>query len=153
MSEKIPGHDAQLREQGRHVMAEIMGEKIMHERDRLTNSFNAPLRRLSESFAYGDIWSRPGLPRATRSLLTLVMLTALGRHKELHNHLEGALNNGCTVQEIQEALLHTAVYCGIPATLEAFQVAEQVLGERIALVDAQPDDSFVSSTSSQGVKP
>lgn len=126
------------RQAGRRAMAEIMGEAIMRRRDASTNAFNAPLHQLSEVQAYGDVWSRPGLPRSTRSLLTLVMLTALGREKELHNHVHGALNNGCTVQEIQEALYQSATYCGIPAAIEAFQAAEAVLAERGLLPPASP---------------
>jgi 4-carboxymuconolactone decarboxylase len=117
------------KETGRTIMREILGEEYMDRRDSTTNSFNAPLREISETAAFGMLWSRPGLERKTRSLLCLAMLTALNRPHELRIHLKSALNNGATVEEIQEALLHTVAYCGIPATLDAFNVAQEVLSD------------------------
>jgi 4-carboxymuconolactone decarboxylase len=78
---------------------------------------------------WGRIWDRPGLDRKTRSLLNLAMLTALNRSHELSLHVRGAVNNGCTPAEIQEVLLQAAVYCGVPAAMESFRVAEGVLEE------------------------
>ncbi|MCU0926101.1 MAG: carboxymuconolactone decarboxylase family protein [Hydrogenophaga sp.] len=77
--------------------------------------------------AWGDVWQRPGLDRKTRSLITVAMLTALGKQHELKGHVRGALNNGATVEEIQEVLLHAAVYCGIPTSVEAFRTAAEVV--------------------------
>ena len=79
---------------------------------------------------FGRVWSRKGIDRKQRSILNVVMLTALNRPAQLRNHVEGALNNGCTVEELREILLHTAVYCGLPAATDAFRVAEEVLKAR-----------------------
>ncbi len=121
---------ADKREAGRAIMQKALGEEYMKKRDASTNSFNAPLRRFSEENAFGDVWSRPGLPHKVRSMLCLVMLTALNRPHEIRIHVNSAINNGCTVEEIQEALYQTVVYCGLPATIDSFRVAEEVLKER-----------------------
>ncbi|MCP1337037.1 carboxymuconolactone decarboxylase family protein [Futiania mangrovi] len=118
------------REAGRQVMREVLGEGYLERRDASTNSFNAPLRRFSEESCFGESWSRPGLARPVRSLLCLVMLTALGRTAEFRIHVGAALNNGCTPEEIQEAIYQAAVYCGLPAAVESFRIAEEVLRER-----------------------
>lgn len=118
------------REQGRKLLAQVIGPDYLARRDASTNDFNRPLRQFSETYAFGDIWSRPGLPLKVRSMLCMAMLTALGKPEELRLHVNSALNNGCTVEEIQEVLYQTVAYCGIPATIEAFKVAEAVLKER-----------------------
>ena len=79
--------------------------------------------------AWGTVWQRPGLPRRDRSLMTVVMLVALNRPHELRLHLRGALNNGLSREEIREALLHAAVYCGMPAAVDAFRAAREVFAE------------------------
>jgi 4-carboxymuconolactone decarboxylase len=81
------------------------------------------------AYAYGDIWSRPGLPLATKSLAMIAMMAALGKPAELRVHLKGALKNGCTPEEIREILLLVALYCGIPASIEAHKIAVEVLNE------------------------
>lgn len=91
------------------------------------SAFARPLQELVTEYCWGTVWSRDGLDRRTRSLLTLVMLTALGKQRELELHVRGALTNGATVAEIQEALLQAAIYCGVPAALEALRCAERVL--------------------------
>jgi len=93
------------------------------------NDFTRDLQQIVTSFAWGDIWGRPGLTLRERSLLNLAMLTALNRPHELHTHVRGALNNGVTVAEIREVFLHTAVYCGFPAAIDAFRTASEVLAE------------------------
>ena len=118
------------RERGRQVFREILGEPYQQKRDACTNDFNGPIRRMSEEFAYAGLWTRPGLDRKTRSLITIAMLTALNRPHELRIHLEGALNNGCTVEEIREALTHTVAYCGFPAAIDGLRTAEEVLREQ-----------------------
>ncbi|MCC7272840.1 MAG: carboxymuconolactone decarboxylase family protein [Alphaproteobacteria bacterium] len=120
-------------ETGRQIMREVLGTSYMERRDQSTNDFNAPLRRFSEESCFGEVWSRPGLPRTVRSLLCVVMLTALGRTAEFRIHVGAALNNGCTPEEIQEAIYQAAVYCGLPAANESFRIAEEVLRERNAL--------------------
>jgi 4-carboxymuconolactone decarboxylase len=93
------------------------------------SDFARPMQEFVTEYCWGAIWSRGGLPLRTRSLLNLVMLTALNRSHELAVHVRGAVRNGVTEQEIQEALLQTAIYVGVPAALESFRVAEKVLQE------------------------
>ena len=115
---------------GRQVMREVLGATYCERRDASTNEFNAPIRRLSEEFAYGSLWTRPGIDRKTRSLVTLGMLTALNRPHEMAIHLEGAVNNGCTAEEIRETLTHTVAYCGFPAAIDALRSAEAFLRDK-----------------------
>lgn len=118
------------KETGRRIMNELMGAGYVEGKDKKRNAFNAVLFDYSEEVCFGRTWSRPGLDRKLRSILNLAMLTALNRPNQMRNHLEGALNNGCTMEEIREILLHSAVYCGLPAAGDAFKVAEEVLRER-----------------------
>lgn len=118
-------------------LKQILGDEYFAKRQQSTNSFNRDLRSLSEEYAFGNVWARPGLPRKTRSMLVLAMLTALGRNDEIRLHTVGALNNGCSVDEIKEVLLQTAIYCGVPAAVEAFKHAEQTLHEVGALNDGR----------------
>jgi len=118
------------REYGRKLLKEMLGDAYFEKREQSTNDFNRPLRQFSETYAFGDIWARPGLPKKVRSMLCMAMLTALGKPAELRLHVISAINNGCTLEEIQEVLYQTVAYCGIPATIEAFKVAEDVLKER-----------------------
>jgi 4-carboxymuconolactone decarboxylase len=120
-------------EDGRQIMREILGADYMDRRDRTRNAFNAPLRDFSEESCFGGAWAQEALPRRTRSLLCLVMLTALGRTTEFRIHVNAALNNGCTIEEIQAALFQATIYCGLPAGNESFRIAEEVLRERGAL--------------------
>jgi 4-carboxymuconolactone decarboxylase len=91
--------------------------------------FARPMQELVTEYCWGAVWSRPGLERRTRSLVNLAMLTALGRNHELGVHVKGALTNGVTAEEIQEVLLQTAIYVGVPAALESFRVAEQAIAD------------------------
>jgi 4-carboxymuconolactone decarboxylase len=111
------------------VRRAVLGEEHVARANRNRNDFNAELQSLITRYAWGEIWTRKGLSRKTRSLLTVAMLVALGRTGELALHVRGALNNGVTRDELKEVLLHAAVYCGGPAAHAAFHVAEQVLGE------------------------
>jgi 4-carboxymuconolactone decarboxylase len=99
------------------------------------SEFAMPMQELVTEYCWGDIWNRPGLAPRDRSLLNLSMLTALNRNEELKVHVRGALNNGLSVAEIQEALLQTAIYCGVPAAIAAFRVAQAVIEE----VEAEGD--------------
>jgi 4-carboxymuconolactone decarboxylase len=125
-----------LRAKGRAGMEEIFGAGFMARRDSTTHPFNAPLRALSEEFAYATLWARPGLGRRERSLMTLAMLCALNRPHEIRMHVPAALRNGVTVAEIGEALTHAAAYCGLPAAIDALAVAEQVLKDLGRLEEA-----------------
>jgi 4-carboxymuconolactone decarboxylase len=90
------------------------------------NDFNEAFQDLITRYAWGEIWSRPGLPRPTRSLITVAMLVALNREDELRMHLRAALKNGVTQDEIREVLLQSAIYCGVPAANSAFRIAQEV---------------------------
>ena len=125
-----PQSGADRQSVGRQVMSEVLGAPYCERRDASTNSFNEPIRRLSEEFAYGALWTRAGIDRKTRSLVTLGMLTALNRPHEMNIHLEGAVNNGCTVEEIRETLTHTVAYCGFPAAIDALRAAEMFLRDK-----------------------
>ncbi len=116
-----------LQATGRDVLRRVLGEQYFEKREAGRNAFNNDARELVETYCFGAIWGRPGLPDRTRSLLVLAMLTALGKGAELKMHVVGALNNGCTVDEIKEVLLQAMIYCGVPAGVEAFRAAEEVL--------------------------
>ncbi len=112
---------------GIEVRREVLGAEHVERSLANSSSFARPMQELVTEYCWGAVWSRDALDRRTRSLLNLVMLTALGRGHELRVHLRGALNNGVTPEEIREALLQAAVYCGVPAGMEAFRAAEEVL--------------------------
>ena len=116
-------------EQGLQVRREVLGAEHVDRSLQAASDFSRPVQELVTEYCWGAVWTREDLDRRTRSLLNLVMLTALNRNHELGVHVRGAITNGCTPTEIREALLQTAVYCGVPAALEAFRVAERVLGE------------------------
>ncbi len=118
--------DAQY-ERGLATRREVMGDPFVDRALAGTTPFTQPIQDHISRAAWGDVWQRDGLDRKTRSLVTVAMLTALGRQHELKGHVRGALNNGATVEEIQEVLLHAAVYCGIPASVEAFRSAAEVV--------------------------
>jgi 4-carboxymuconolactone decarboxylase len=114
---------------GLAVRREVLGSKHV---DRslaaaTDDPFLLPIQQLTVEFGWGDVWSRPGLPRKTRSLLSIAFLAALGKHDELRTHIVGALNNGATRDELTEVLLQSAVYCGMPVGLECFRIAKEVL--------------------------
>jgi 4-carboxymuconolactone decarboxylase len=114
-------------ERGLQTRREVLGADYVDASLAQADDFLMAFQRLSTEWAWDYVWNRPGLDRRTRSLLNLAMLTALGKTPELKLHVRGALTNGVTVQEIQEVLLHASVYCGLPAGLEAFRAAHEVL--------------------------
>jgi 4-carboxymuconolactone decarboxylase len=114
-------------EEGTQVRREVLGAEHVDRSLAQVSDFSRPLQEWVTRACWGDVWSRPDLDRRTRSLLNLAMLTALNRPHELALHVGGAVRNGATVTEIQETLLHAAPYCGAPAALESFRVAEEVL--------------------------
>ena len=116
------------RETGRAILREVIGDAYFQKRELSTNAFNQDARHLSEAYCFGEIWGRPGLERKTRSLLCIVMMIAMNRSTELHLHIEGAINNGATAEEIKEAVLQSIIYCGLPAGLEGMRAAEEILG-------------------------
>jgi 4-carboxymuconolactone decarboxylase len=114
---------------GMKVRRAVLGDAHVDKAQASQNAFNAPFQDLITRYAWGEIWSRPGLPRQTRSLLTLALMVALNRNDEFRIHLRGALNNKVTREEIQELLLHSAIYCGVPAANTAFHIAQEVFAE------------------------
>ena len=107
----------------------VLGDAHVDRAVESVTPFTEPFQDLITRYAWGDIWERPGLPRHTRSLLCIAMLTALGREGELKLHLRAAKNNGVTPAQIQEVLLQAAIYCGVPAANAAFQLAAEILGD------------------------
>lgn len=123
--------DAQQRdtqfEQGLQMRKQVMGEDFVDRAFAGADAFSMPLQEFVTRNAWGTVWCRGGLDLKTRSLITVSMLTALGRAQELKGHLRGALNNGATPEEIREVLLHAAVYCGAPLAVDAFRTAQEVV--------------------------
>jgi 4-carboxymuconolactone decarboxylase len=116
-------------EKGLSVRRAVLGDAHVDRSLKNRNEFNQEFQDLLTRYAWGEIWTRPGLPRKTRSLLTIVMLVALNRPDEFRLHLRAALTNGVTQDEIKEALLHAAIYCGVPAANSAFHAAQEVFSE------------------------
>ncbi len=114
-------------EKGLQVRTEVMGEFFVQRAIDNTTELTQPVQDWINEHAWGSTWQREGLPRSTRSLVTIAMLAALKAPQELKGHVRGALNNGCSVAEIQEVLLHSIVYCGAPAAQEAFRAAQEVI--------------------------
>ncbi|AYC34260.1 4-carboxymuconolactone decarboxylase [Pseudomonas cavernae] len=112
---------------GEQVRRQVMGDAFVDRALDNATEFSQPLQDFVNDHAWGGVWTRAGLDRKTRSLITLAALTALKCPQELKGHVRGALNNGCTVAEIREALLHCAVYAGVPAAIDAFRAAQEVI--------------------------
>src|SRR6204780_2591125 len=119
-------------EQGMKVRREVLGDAHVDRSLQHRDAFNEEFQDLITRYAWGEIWSRPGLPRQTRSLITLAMMVALNRGDEFRMHVRAALNNKVSRDEIQETLLQAAIYCGLPAANAAFQIAQEVF----AAIDA-----------------
>jgi 4-carboxymuconolactone decarboxylase len=122
-------------ERGLQVRREVLGAEHVDRSLHAASEFSRPMQELVTAYGWGAVWGREALDRRTRSLLNLAMLTALNRSHELAVHVRGAVTNGCTEDEIRETLLQAAVYCGMPAGLEAFRVAERTLQENVAAGD------------------
>jgi 4-carboxymuconolactone decarboxylase len=118
-------HDAGLK-----TRREVLGAGYVDKAMAAVDDFNAPFADLLNTYCWNDIWNRPGLDRRTRSMLNLAMLAALNRGPELRLHVNGALNNGLSKEDIREVFLQAAIYCGVPAAVEAFRVAREVFKER-----------------------
>jgi len=114
---------------GLALRRDVLGPEYVDKSLQSANEFMMAFQRITTEWCWGYAWTRPGLDRKTRSLLNLAMLTALNRSPEIKLHVRGALNNGVTVDEIKEVLLHATIYCGIPAGLDAFKAANEVLKE------------------------
>jgi 4-carboxymuconolactone decarboxylase len=118
-----------LAAKGLKLRKELFGEKSVEQRMNAFGEFGEPLQHIINAYAYGDVWSRPGLSLGIKSLAMIGMMAAANRPQELRVHLKGALKNGCTPEEIREVLLLVALYCGIPAANEAHRAAMDVLAE------------------------
>lgn len=136
-------------DRGLKIRREVLGDAHVDRSLAAVSEFARPVQEYVTATAWGQIWSRPGLDRRTRSLLNLAMLTALNRNHELGVHVRGAITNGCTTEEIQEVLLQAAVYCGAPAALESFRVAERVLTE-IAAENGTANGGATGSAAANG---
>jgi len=118
-----------LFEKGLEVRRAVLGKEYVDKSISEADDFTQPLQELVTEYCWGSIWTRPGLPRKTRSLINLAMMTALNRPHEVKLHLRGALNNGCSKEEIMEVLLQTAIYCGVPAAIDSFRTAKEFFQE------------------------
>ncbi len=122
-------NDRERHAQGMKVRREVLGDAHVDRAQGRTNAFNGDFQDFITRYAWGEVWSRPGLPRHTRSLLTLALMVALNRGDEFKMHVRAAFNNGVTREEIAELLLHTSIYAGLPAANTAFHLAEEVFAE------------------------
>lgn len=132
-----------LRQRGSALLRSIMGGKYVDARIAGTGAFNRPLRNLIDTYCFGEVWADPTLTPKQRSMIVVSMLAAMGRQTELSVHVGGALNNGCTPEELREIFLHVGVYCGVPAANDATRIAMAVLDER-GLLDAVQERAIPS---------
>ena len=117
-------------ESGLKTRREVLGAEYVDKSMAAVDDFNQPFAELLNTYCWNDVWNRPGLPRQTRSMLNLAMLSALGKEHELKLHINGALNNGLTKEQIREVFLQVAIYCGVPAAVVSFRCAKEVFKER-----------------------
>jgi 4-carboxymuconolactone decarboxylase len=119
----------ELFEKGLNIRREVLGAKHVDRSMSTADEFSRPLQELVTEYCWGEIWGRPGLDRRTRSIINLAMLTALNRPHEVKLHVRGALNNGLSKADIMEVFLQTMIYCGVPAAVDSFRVAQEVFKE------------------------
>jgi 4-carboxymuconolactone decarboxylase len=121
--------DQQTFDRGLEIRKAVLGREFVENALKSADDFNRPLQELVTEYCWGAVWGRPQLDRKTRSMLNLAMISALNRPHELRLHVAGALNNGVTREEIREVLLQVAIYCGVPAGVDAFRVAREVFAQ------------------------
>ncbi|SDF41598.1 MULTISPECIES: 4-carboxymuconolactone decarboxylase [Thalassobaculum] len=121
--------DKAMFEAGLKNRREVLGAEYVDKSIAAADDFNMPMQELVTEYCWGEVWGRPGLSRQQRSMLNLGMLVALGRSHELRLHIRGAINNGLTKDDIKEVFLQTAIYCGVPAAIDAFRNAREVFKE------------------------
>ena len=119
----------QTYDKGLEIRRAVLGAEYVDKAISSADDFNQPMQELVTEYCWGSVWGRPGLPRRTRSLLNLAMLSALNRPHELKLHLRGALTNGVTQNEIREVFLQVAIYCGVPSAIDAYRTAREVFAE------------------------
>ena len=125
----------ELFERGLEIRKSVLGAEFVDKTIAAADDFNMPLQRLVTEYCWGACWGRDGLPKKTRSLLNIAMISSLNRNYELKLHVKGAIRNGCTREEVREVLLQVAIYCGVPAAVDSFRVAKEALAE----LDADQD--------------
>lgn len=116
-------------DEGLEVRRAVLGSEYVDKSIQNATDFNRPMQELVTEYCWGEVWTRPGLSRKSRSLLNLAMLTALNRPHEIKLHVRGAINNGVTKEEIREVFLQAAIYCGVPAAIDSFRLAQEVFHE------------------------
>jgi len=116
-------------DKGLEIRRAVLGNEYVDKAMAAADDFNQPMQELVTEYCWGSVWGRPGLPRKTRSLLNLAMLSALNRSPELKLHVRGALTNGVTKNEIAEVFLQVAIYCGVPSAIDSFRTAREVFTE------------------------
>jgi 4-carboxymuconolactone decarboxylase len=121
--------DGQVFEQGMAIRDEMFGPAQGHEKFERTTDFDREFEELVTRYCFGEVWTRGQLTRGQRSMLTIAMLVALGKPNQLRGHVAGAIANGVSKEEIREVLIHAAIYCGIPAAVEGFRNASEVLDQ------------------------
>jgi 4-carboxymuconolactone decarboxylase len=121
--------DQQRYDKGLAVRREVLGAEYVDRALADADDFTRPMQQLVTEYCWGEVWTQPELPRGTRSLINIAMISALNRPHELKLHVRGALRNGCTKEEIRAVLLQVAIYCGVPAAVDGFRVATAVLKE------------------------
>jgi len=119
----------ELFEKGLAIRKSVLGAEFVEKAIAAADDFNMPLQRLVTEYCWGACWGREGLPKKTRSLLNIAMISCLNRNHELKLHVKGAIRNGCTKDEIREVLLQVAIYGGVPAAVDSFRVAKEALTE------------------------
>ncbi|NKX54364.1 4-carboxymuconolactone decarboxylase [Arthrobacter mobilis] len=129
----------ELFEQGLATRKAVLGDDYVERSLAGADDFSMPMQEMVTQYCWGDVWSRPGLERAQRSLVNLGMISALNRPHELKVHVRGALNNGVSKEQIQEVFLQVAIYCGAPAALESFRLAREVFAEMDAEAEADTE--------------
>ena len=122
---------SELAERGLSLRRSIFGDEAVAQRTRAAGEFGAPLQTIINAYVYGDVWQREGLTQEVRSLVMLGITAASNRATEFRGHVKGAIANGCTREEIRGVLLLVAMYCGVPAAIEAHRIAAEELGEEL----------------------
>ncbi|HWA80129.1 MAG TPA: carboxymuconolactone decarboxylase family protein [Acetobacteraceae bacterium] len=121
--------DQKTFDRGLEIRKAVLGAEFVEKSLASADDFNKPMQELTTEYCWGAVWGRETLPRKTRSMLNLAMLSALNRPHELKMHIKGALRNGVTKEEIREVLLQVAIYCGIPAGVDSFRIAREAFQE------------------------
>jgi 4-carboxymuconolactone decarboxylase len=121
--------DKKTFDRGREIRSAVLGKEYVDKAFDTADEFNMPLQELVTEYCWGAVWGREELPRKTRSMLNLAMISALNRPHELKSHIKGAIANGVSMVEIREVLLQVAIYCGVPAAVDSFRIARETFAE------------------------